>query len=60
MTNPVGYDKDGNPLFKVKDRDDTRQAERAERIEEEAKKRRWDLGRMFRAATELVNRMRMK
>ena len=45
--------------YKVKE-EDPRKQERAERIEEEAKKRRWDLARMYRNAVEWVARFRMK
>lgn len=59
MTQPVGYDEDGNPRFKIKDRDDdldARYEEHARRVEEERMKRRWDFGRMFKNAVEWIKR----
>lgn len=51
MTNPVGYDEDGNPRFKIKDRElEDRYAEHERRVEEDRMKRRWDFGRMYVAA----------
>ena len=61
MTNPVGYDKDGNPLFGTRNEErEAEQARRAARIEAERVRNRWWKGRMFQAAVALVNRMRMK
>lgn len=51
MVNP-GYRPDGTPRFQEKsDEDKQLEVERAERIELERMKRRWDLGRMVKRAT---------
>lgn len=52
-----GYNPDGTPRFKTKD-PDMRQVERAERIELEKAKNRWSMGRMFKAAQELLARFK--
>lgn len=58
MTNP-GYNPDGTPKFKVKDRDlEARYEEHARRVEEERMRNRWWKGRMFKAAQDLLARIK--
>lgn len=49
-----GYNPDGTPRFRIKDRDEITKEERAERIELEKAKNRWAMGRLFFRTLELL------